>query len=56
MVSDKDSAEVIKFMTLFAQLKDCCDDDPQCLFDLAENDEGVKSLVLSSPQRLPYSA
>ena len=44
MASNKDSAEVVKFMALLAQLKDWCDDDPECLPELAKEDEGVKNL------------
>jgi hypothetical protein len=44
MTNGKDSAEVIKFLSLLARLKDCCDDDPKGLFDLAKEDEGVKGL------------
>jgi hypothetical protein len=44
MASGKDSPEVIKFLSLLAQLKDCCDDDPSGLSDFAKQDEGVKSL------------
>jgi hypothetical protein len=44
MTNGKDSADVVKFLTLLAKLKDCCDDDPQYLSDLAKEDEGVKDL------------
>ena len=33
MANGKDLAEVIKFLSLLARLKDCCDDDPKCLSD-----------------------
>jgi hypothetical protein len=44
MANGKDSAEVVKFLSLLARLKDCCDDDPKGLSDLAMKDEGVKGL------------
>jgi hypothetical protein len=44
MTNGKDSAEVIKFLSLLARLKDCCDDDPEGLFDRAKEDEGLKGL------------
>ena len=44
MSNGKDSAEVVKFLSLLAQLKDCCDDDPEGVSDLAKEDEGVKRL------------
>jgi hypothetical protein len=40
----KDSAEVVKFMTLFARLKDWCDDEPEQLADQAGADASVKVL------------
>jgi hypothetical protein len=40
----KDSAKVVNFLSLLARLKDCCDDDPECLRGLAKEDEGVKDL------------
>jgi hypothetical protein len=40
----KDSAKVVNFLSLLARLKDCCDDDPECLPRLAKEDEGVKDL------------
>jgi hypothetical protein len=50
MASNKDSGEVVKFMTLLAQLKDWCDNEPKCLFELAEQDEGVKILCIQLDQ------
>jgi hypothetical protein len=44
MSNSKDSTEVVKFLSLLAQLKDCCEDDPKGLSDLAKEDEGVKRL------------
>ena len=38
----KDSAEVVKFMSLFAQLKDYCDDVPEEISNLAATDPAVK--------------
>jgi hypothetical protein len=46
MANGKDSAEVVKFLSLLAQLKNCCDDDPECLFELAKDDEGIKDLCV----------
>jgi hypothetical protein len=46
MTNGKDSAEVIKFLSLLARLKDCCDDDPKGLFDLAKDDEVLKDLCV----------
>src|SRR5262245_30815889 len=43
----KDSAEVIKFMTLFEKLKDWSDNEPESLPKLADADEGVKNLCIS---------
>ncbi len=40
----KDSAEVVEFMALFAQLKAFCDDTPDGLAELAEKDESVKDV------------
>jgi hypothetical protein len=42
----KDSADVIKFLALFAQLKNWSDDDPGCLSKLAKDDEGLKDLCV----------
>jgi hypothetical protein len=46
VASGKDSAEVVKFMTLLAKLKDWSDDDPDSLPGLANEDEKVKDLCL----------
>jgi hypothetical protein len=40
----KDPAEVIKFMTLFARLKDWLDDAPDELAEIAATDPGVQDL------------
>jgi hypothetical protein len=42
MGNNKDTAEVIKFLGLFAKLKDRSDDDPERLPDLAKNDKVIK--------------
>ncbi len=42
--SEKDSAEVVEFMTLFNRLKYWCDDAPKELADLAATDTSVKDL------------
>lgn len=44
MAGGKDSAEVVKFMSLFAKLKDWTDDDPASLADLAKDDEAIRTL------------
>lgn len=44
MASGKDSAEVVRFMTLFARLKDWIDDDPMDLAALAQSDDSVRHL------------
>lgn len=44
MIAGKDTLEVIKFMKLFARLKDCCEDDPESLVEIAATDVGVKEL------------
>jgi hypothetical protein len=46
MTNAKDSAEAVKFLSLLARLKDCCDDDPENLSDLARDDNGVKGLCI----------
>jgi hypothetical protein len=46
MAKSKDSAEVVEFLTLLARLKDCCDDDPECLSELAKEDDVVKDLCV----------
>src|SRR5438309_613028 len=42
-MSNKDSAEVVEFLGLFARLKDWSD-DPKHLMELALEDQGVKRL------------
>jgi hypothetical protein len=44
MRTGKDSPEVMKFRALFATLKEWCDNEPESLPSLAENDESVKKL------------
>jgi hypothetical protein len=44
MTANKDSPEVVKFLGLFAKLKDWCEDDPESLSDLADTDEPIKNL------------
>jgi hypothetical protein len=46
MTMNKDSPEVVKFMTLFGKLKDWSEDDPKSLPDLASKDELIKDLCL----------
>lgn len=46
-VSPKDSAEVMEFMTLFARLKQWCDDAPDELADFAKTDSSVRDLGIS---------
>lgn len=41
----KDSAEVVEFMTLFARLKECCDDSPEDVVELAETDDSVSKVA-----------
>jgi hypothetical protein len=43
----KDSAAVIKFMSLFEKLKDWSDNEPESLPKLVEADEGLKNLCIS---------
>lgn len=44
MSGGKDSAEVVKFMTLFQKLRDKIDDDPEGLAGLSATDESVKKM------------
>lgn len=44
MAGGKDSAEVVEFMSLFARLKNWCDDASEELFDFAKSDSSVKDL------------
>lgn len=46
MNAAKDSAKVIKFMTLFQKLRDWIDDDPIDLEKLAADDEILRRLCL----------
>ena len=45
--SSKDSAEVVRFMTLFARLKQWCDDAPDELAAFAQTDTSVNDLCIS---------
>uniref|UniRef100_UPI004047FBCD hypothetical protein n=2 Tax=Yoonia sp. TaxID=2212373 RepID=UPI004047FBCD len=45
--SPKDSAEVMEFMTLFARLKQWCDDAPDELADFAKTDSSIHDLGIS---------
>lgn len=44
MSGNKDTTEVVKFITLFRRLRDWVDDDPECVIALAASDESVKRL------------
>lgn len=44
MTKGKDSAEVVKFLNLLARVKDCWDNNPACLSEVAKKDEGVKEI------------
>jgi hypothetical protein len=46
-LNPKDSAEVMEFMTLFARLKQWCDDAPDELADFAKTDSSVRELGFS---------
>lgn len=46
MTNGKDSAEVVKFLTLYSRLKDWCDDEPEAIFQLAITDEPFKDLCM----------
>src|SRR5437868_5430323 len=43
---NKDSLDVIKFMSVFQKLKEWSDDDAQALAELAGDDDGVKQLCV----------
>jgi hypothetical protein len=43
----KDSAEVVEFMTLFARLKEYCDDTPEDVVELAKKDDSVSKIASS---------
>jgi len=58
MADGKDSAEVVKFLSLYSRLKDWCDDDPDAIFQLAVADTQFKELcmqVLGAAERLHAS-
>jgi Domain of unknown function (DUF4145) len=58
MADGKDSAEVVKFLSLYSRLKDWCDDDPDAIFHLAVADTQFKELcmqVLGAAERLHAS-
>jgi hypothetical protein len=42
----KDHELVVRFLALFAKLRDWIDDDPESLGTLAENDESVKKICV----------
>ena len=46
MADGKDSAEVVKFLSLYSRLKDWCDDDPDAIFHLAVADTQFKELCM----------
>jgi hypothetical protein len=46
IVSNKDSPEVINFQSLFARIKESCDDEPETLFELARQDDGTRRLAV----------
>jgi hypothetical protein len=53
MANGKDSAEVIKFLNLLAQLKNCCDDDPECYPNSPREMKGLRTFVCNSQRLLP---
>jgi hypothetical protein len=58
MSNGKNSAEVVKFLTLYSRLKDWCDDEPNAIFQLAITDEQFKGLcmqLLGAAERLHAS-
>lgn len=58
MANGKDSAEVVKFLTLYSRIKDWCDDEPDAVFQLAIADKRFKDLcmqVLGAAERLHAS-
>lgn len=58
MSNGKNSAEVVKFLTLYSRLKDWCDDEPNAIFQLAITDEQLKGLcmqLLGAAERLHAS-
>lgn len=54
----KVSAEVVEFMTLFARLKDWCDEEPEQLADQAAADASVKILCnkVTQPPKISAAA
>ena len=57
MTNGKDSAEVVKFLSLYTRLKDWCDDEP-AIFQLAITDKKFKDLcmqLLGAAERLHAS-
>ncbi len=42
----KDSPEVVRFMALFAKVKDWIDDDPAALADMAKTDDGLREICV----------
>jgi hypothetical protein len=58
MANGKDSAEVVKFLTVYSRLKDWCDDDPDAILQLAIADKQFKDLcmqLLGAAERLHAS-
>jgi hypothetical protein len=58
MTNGKDSAEVVKFLSLYTRLKDWCDDEPDAIFQLAITDKQFKDLcmqLLDAAERLHAS-
>jgi hypothetical protein len=58
MANSKDSAGVVRFLSLYSKLKDWCDDDPEAIFQLAIADKQFKDLrmqVLGEAERLHAS-
>ena len=50
----KDTPEVVKFMALFAKLKDWSDDDPEGLSEFAASDESVKKTLHKALARCAF--
>ena len=44
MSGNKDSGEIVVFMTLFQKLRDWIDDDPEGLYEFAATDDSVAEL------------
>jgi hypothetical protein len=51
MADGKDSAEVVKFLSLYSRLKDWCDDDPDANFQLASCGHAIQGAVHASARR-----